>query len=81
VRVDYGTERIDLEAGDCMYLDATTMHTLRPAGAAARVLSVASAAAGSGRPAPGRRPVSRRAGPRASAGRAARTRGPASGRT
>ena len=81
VRVEYGAEQIDLEAGDGMYLDATTAHTLRPAGSTARVLSVASAPAGAGGPALGRRTVSRRGGPRVSVRGAARTRGPASGRT
>jgi len=78
VRVDYGSERVDLEAGDGMYLDATTPHTIRPTEAAARVLSVSCRQS---RPDTGPRGVSRRGAPRASAGGAARTRGPASGRT
>jgi transcriptional regulator with XRE-family HTH domain len=81
MRVEYGTEQIDLEAGDCMYLDASTPHTLRSEAATARVLSVSSARAGALSPPLRRRRVSRRTGPRVSAGRAAKTRGPASGRT
>jgi transcriptional regulator with XRE-family HTH domain len=83
VRVDYGAERFDLEAGDGMYLDASMPHSIQPAGAAARVLSVSCGPSRSGGSTSVRRrgAVSRHEAPRASAGAAARTRGPASGRT